>query len=320
MTLLVSIIIPVFNGEAHIHECIASAINQTYQNIEIIVVDNGSTDGTREILKSFKDERINIIETANNGACKARNIGFTHSKGDYIQFLDSDDYLSHNKIEEQLKVLENTSEHIAICKTLIVKDGITFSEPSSIDDPWLVDSNNPFDFLLNLYGHYGMIQTNVWLVPRVLIIKAGLWNEELKQDQDGEFYCRVVLGAKGIKFSKFAINYYRRYLNHNNIGNNKSLMAVSSTIKALDLKASYLLAHNDSKETEEVIAMHYKVLAVRYYGVYPSLYNEAMAKCIALNNSSFIPVMGGRTVQALTRVLGWKYTKKLILLKNGKNL
>lgn len=104
----VSVIVPTHNSNKYINECISSLINQTYKNLEIIVVDDGSTDDTLEIIKTKKDKRIKIINTKKHIFTGiARNIGIDESNGDYICFLDSDDIFLPDKIEKQLKYMED---------------------------------------------------------------------------------------------------------------------------------------------------------------------------------------------------------------------
>lgn len=101
---LVSIIIPCYNGEEYVHEAIESALKQTYHNKEVIVVDDGSTDGSLSIIKSYRD-KIRWETGPNRGAPSARNRGLEIAKGDMIQFLDADDILHEKKLEEQVPVL-----------------------------------------------------------------------------------------------------------------------------------------------------------------------------------------------------------------------
>ena len=104
----VSVIIPVHNSEKYISECINSVINQTYKNLEIIIIDDKSIDNSINIIKSIKDKRIKIIELeTNSGAAVARNKGIKAATGDYICFLDSDDYWKLKKIEKQVKYIKN---------------------------------------------------------------------------------------------------------------------------------------------------------------------------------------------------------------------
>ena len=103
----VSVIIPVHNSEKYLLECLNSVINQTYKNLEIIVIDDKSTDNSIKIIKSIKDPRIKLIELKENvGAGVARNKGIEKATGDYLCFLDSDDYWKLKKIEKQIDFIK----------------------------------------------------------------------------------------------------------------------------------------------------------------------------------------------------------------------
>lgn len=104
----VSVIIPLYNEEKYISECINSVIGQTHKNLEIIIVDDKSTDNSLKLLEQIKDKRIKIIKLdKNSGVACARNKGVEVSTGDYICFLDSDDFWVKDKIEKQLKFIKN---------------------------------------------------------------------------------------------------------------------------------------------------------------------------------------------------------------------
>lgn len=103
----VSVIIPLYNEEKYIKECLESVINQTYKNLEIIVVDDNSTDNSLKIVKEIKDKRIKVIKLKqNNGVANARNKGVEKATGDYICFLDSDDFWVKDKIKKQIKFIK----------------------------------------------------------------------------------------------------------------------------------------------------------------------------------------------------------------------
>lgn len=104
----VSVIIPVHNSEKYIEECINSVINQTYKNLEIIVVDDNSSDNSLNIIKNIKDSRIKILKLpTNSGVAIARNKGIESATGKYICFIDSDDYWYLNKLEKQVEFIKN---------------------------------------------------------------------------------------------------------------------------------------------------------------------------------------------------------------------
>lgn len=114
--MLVSIIIPVFNGEKNIKKCIDNIIKQTYKNIEIIVLNDGSKDNTLKILEEYKgvDERIKIINKENTGVSDTRNVGINESKGDYIMFLDSDDSIDNNAIKELMQQIKRDNNDMIL--------------------------------------------------------------------------------------------------------------------------------------------------------------------------------------------------------------
>lgn len=101
---LVSIIIPVYNGENSIERCIKSVLEQDYYNIEIIIINDGSTDNTANILKKHKDKRIKIINQTNSGVSSSRNNGIDCSKGEYITFIDADDYIDKSFLKNAIKI------------------------------------------------------------------------------------------------------------------------------------------------------------------------------------------------------------------------
>ena len=127
MSILVSVIIPVYNGEKYIRESIASVLAQSWQNLEILVVDDGSTDTTAEILREFerKDRRIRTIHKEKNmQTFHARMTGIENSRGDYIMFLDADDLYSEDYVEALLSAVTGSNAELALCDNyLLFKDG-----------------------------------------------------------------------------------------------------------------------------------------------------------------------------------------------------
>lgn len=114
---LVSIIVPAYNVEKYIRKCLSSICRQTYRNLEIIVVDDGSTDSTGEMLDYFsrKDKRIRVFHQDNAGTSAARNNGLDQARGEYLVFVDSDDYIAEDYIERLLKRCQSTGADMVIC-------------------------------------------------------------------------------------------------------------------------------------------------------------------------------------------------------------
>jgi len=322
-TPLVSIIIPVYNAENYLDETIRCAINQTWPNKELIIIDDFSTDKSLAIAKKYENNWVKVLSQPNSGASVARNNGLNIAKGEYIQFLDADDLLSENKIEVQIKLLLGFPEHLALCTTVHFQDGI---EPKTqpVQHEWYADgSNDPADFLVKLYGgaligpiYGGMIQPNSWLTPRNLIDKAGLWNEMRNPDDDGEFFCRVILASKGIVYATDAVNYYRKFKTSNNLSGKNDYESASSILKSTDSKSFNLLAHTNRPEVKIVLGRLYYENAFSFYPYYKNLVTEAELKAKNLAPEyRFTPYKNGLK-NYLAKVFGWKMVRHFEYLKS----
>lgn len=215
MNWLVSIIIPVYNRASFIGETLNSVISQTYSLWECIIVDDGSTDGTMEIIKDCckKDSRIKIYSRPphkSKGASSCRNYGIEIAEGDFIQFLDSDDLLHKNKLWAQLKVVDRYDND-----TLFTGKWGGFENPKDLVSRFKQKYYSYRTFnknlkLLNCFGFYNeFFPLHVYLIPRDLIRKAGFWNEELSNNDDAEFFTRVILNSSRVVFVPNASVYYR---------------------------------------------------------------------------------------------------------------
>ena len=138
-----------------------------------------------------------VDKTKTSGIVHTRNFGFELSKGKFINWLDSDDLLSENKIEEQVKSIEATQSDIATCMWGNFEDDIT-NLYKFIDQPYYSNFNLGIQ-LLNSFGEKGgFFPQHVYLVKRSIVDNTGLWDENLKINQDGEFFCRILLNCKKI--------------------------------------------------------------------------------------------------------------------------
>jgi len=256
---------------------------------------------------------VNIQENA--GGCAARNMGIKLSAGKYLQFLDADDFISPDKIKGQVELLERNNLYVAVCPTVHFNNG---QDPQGLPLPdearLLKNTEDTAGFFSQLWGAAGqmsMVQTSAWLIPTELVDKAGMWNENILLDQDGEFFTRTVLQSSGIKVSN-GINYYRKYINGNNVANNyKKFKALSSALDSAELKTSYLLRSRDDQSSRKAVANVFMQLAVDAYPSCPGLYHKAMKKVKGQNEKPLIPVLGGQMIEFIKQLLGWKTAKRI---------
>lgn len=130
MQAVISVVVPIYNVEKYLHRCVDSIINQTYKNLEIILVDDGSLDSCPKICDDYskKDNRIKVIHKKNGGLSDARNAGMKIAKGEYISFVDSDDWIEHEMMERLYEVMVETNGDIASCGVRMVWDDNTPSK------------------------------------------------------------------------------------------------------------------------------------------------------------------------------------------------
>ncbi|HEY1788147.1 MAG TPA: glycosyltransferase family A protein [Verrucomicrobiae bacterium] len=205
---LVSILIPAYNAERWIADTVDSALQQTWRNREIIVVDDGSSDRTAAIAGNFLKDGVMVITQKNQGASAARNKAFAHSNGDFIQWLDADDLIAPDKIARQMEV----AERIADPYVLISAEWGRFmyrARHTRFSKSRLWENLAPAEWLFRKLGENLFMPPQTWLVSRELTEAAGRWDERLSLDDDGEYFSRVVIASKRICFVPGAKVFYR---------------------------------------------------------------------------------------------------------------
>jgi glycosyltransferase involved in cell wall biosynthesis len=246
---LVSIIIPTFNRAHLIIQTLESVKNQSYTNWECLIIDDNSTDKSIEVINDFikEDLRFSVYikqKKEKKGASTSRNIGINNSKGSYIQFLDSDDLLSQNKLEAQLELLDKENKYIiATCKWGLYEEGGPFNlYENNRDYKNFKTGKEYFDLIGNVGGFF---PPHTFLVSRELIEFSGFWNEDLSMNDDGEFFFRVILNSKGIKFVNNTFVKYR-VSSGDNLSTLDSLHKAESLIESWKLIESfYYKKYND---------------------------------------------------------------------------
>jgi glycosyltransferase involved in cell wall biosynthesis len=197
----ISAIVPVYNVEEYLGECLDSLINQTFEDIEIICVNDGSTDSSPEILDEYQnmDSRIRIISQENRGLSGARNTGMEHARGEYIYFIDSDDYLERDALEELYSISQQKNSDLIIFKL------VNFDEEGNRDYDY---SNMPFlsDIQKDVFSHQDFRDNlfNVDVTVYTKFYKRELIENEMFAEglifEDNAFYFDYILDAERIYF------------------------------------------------------------------------------------------------------------------------
>jgi glycosyltransferase involved in cell wall biosynthesis len=310
-----SIIIPAYNAERWIKTTLQSALAQTWQDKEILLVDDGSTDNTLSIVRKYASPSVKIFKQENQGPGAARNRALREAQGDYIQFLDHDDLLSPEKITEQIKVLQNSPPRmVGISAAIYFYDG-TNPDAGQHQEGWpMVDTDDPVEWLIELYGPDGpfsMVPPGAWLTPRSLINEAGWWDELPNPDDDGEYFARVLLASAGIRRSASGFFYFRKHQPGHSLSSTRSEQLQWGAYRSTLLKSEYLLARTNNPRARQAIANSFMRRAFEAYPDYPEITEKALLKVEEFGGTKFVPPFGTWRGQALCKLFGWKATKKL---------
>jgi len=257
---IVSIIIPCYNAEQYIAEAIESALSQTYPNCEIIVIDDGSTDGSLAIVQKYGD-RIRWKTGPNRGGCAARNLGLEMARGEWIQFLDADDKIAPRKIELQLAALKQESAGtVAVCPVW------SFDHTGLLEFRWenhWCREMAGIDFIVEMWLHGHWLNPHAWLTPMALIRERGGWLECLAAGQDIEFFGRIAAGARKVVFTPDddVVVYYRRPRS-GNVSIDRSYRASKSQIEAWNAIQKLILAERTDQEAQRAVIRYLRMIAV----------------------------------------------------------
>ena len=265
MSDLISVIVPVYNVEEYLRECIDSIIEQTYSNLEIILIDDGSKDESGIICDEYekKDSRIKVIHKENAGVSSARNTGLQIATGDWVAFVDSDDWLEENYFEVLMKCAIDKKAEIVSCGY----NRVTVNKKESINNSGnilIFDARNFLIKLLNPQVGYGFTHMKIY---KREIINDVVFDTELKVGEDCLFNEQVVLNANRI--CVIEKNLYNYRVNPNSVVRSFDKNYVNKYLKAMNKNKEYLKKHyeNDTiikQSYYNYVAFHVMLIAVNY--------------------------------------------------------
>ena len=270
---LVSILIPAYNAQEWVADTIASALAQTWPRKEIVIVDDGSTDTTRDVLRRYQSKDVRVVSQENQGAAAARNSAFAHCQGDYIQWLDADDLLGPDKIRSQLEIGERLSDPNILLSSAWAHF-MHRPEAAEFHRTQLWQDLSPVDWIITKWSHNLHTQTATWLVSRELTESAGPWNTKLLGDDDGEYFSRVVLRSRGIHFVRDARVYYRivgtSRLSHIGFSNAK----LEAQLRGMLLQIGYVRSIEDSPRVRAAIVQYLQTWLPHFYPERPDIVKQ----------------------------------------------
>jgi len=304
---LVSILIPAYNSEKWINSTVKSALAQTWNNKEVIIVDDGSRDNTFRIARQHESKSVKIVTQRNKGASAARNKALSLAQGDFIQWLDADDILSANKIELQLSACDYDPE----TKILLSSAWGTFYfriKNASFKKNPLWQDRTPREWLFyHLEKAYYMFPA-AWLVSRSLTNLSGTWDERLSYNDDGEYFCRVICKSENVKFCSESVSYHRMG-NLSSISSNRTGKALDSLILSKNLCVENILKLDNSNNIKNAI-IKYLYRNIFYYNLSESQKQEVLNKINSLGGK-ITPLPKSKKFVVFNFFLGTSYANRL---------
>jgi len=305
---LVSILIPAYNAERWISDTIKSALDQTWPRKEIIIVDDGSRDQTFRIAQQFASKNVSVVTQENYGASATRNKAFNLCQGDYIQWLDADDLLTPAKIAEQMAA----SECYGSKRTLFSSAWGRFYyriERAIFTPTSLWCDLSPVEWLVRKMGQNLHMPPATWLVSRKLTQMAGPWDTRLSLDDDGEYFCRVVLASDGIRFVPDTKVFYRR----SGIGSlsikDESQKKLESQVLSMQLHIGYVRSLEDSERVRAACLNYLQSRFLRFYPERLTFVNELQELASSLGGRLEAPRLPWH-YSCMQKVFGWTVTKR----------
>ncbi|MEL6308793.1 MAG: glycosyltransferase family 2 protein [Chloroflexota bacterium] len=213
MSALVSIVIPAYNSADFITMTLDSCLAQTYPHVEIIVVDDGSTDNTVDVVRAYGD-KVCLIQQANQGPAIARNTGVDAAQGEFIQLCDSDDLLLPTKIERCVPLIQNKPEvALAFCQMIPVDEAgvvVSDTQPYPMEDSGFFSNDDLFCKILRFNG--SPIQTSTWLIRKTALQAVGglRGDSDLRGTEDWDVLLRLASAYEFAGIPEILVHYRHR--------------------------------------------------------------------------------------------------------------
>jgi glycosyltransferase involved in cell wall biosynthesis len=304
----VSVLIPCYNAEQYVGETLESVFRQTWPELEVIVVDDGSTDRSADVVRSFARSNLHLFQQPNRGQTAALNVCCSHATGEFVQYLDADDLIEANKIERQMERLCDAGRCIASSEwgrfyrspqETLFQEEPTWHDLEPVE--WLV--------LARAEGRFAMMFPALWLIPMPIVRAIGPWREDLTLNNDAEYFTRAVLASDRVLFCPGARCHYRSG-NRGSLSGTTSQRAMASQFKVFDLCESYIRAVRDNEQVRRGFALGWQHFAHFAYPYDRVIANRALERARALHPARISPD-GGLRFRVLSRIIGWRAARVL---------
>lgn len=300
---LVSVIIPCYNVQEYIEACLDSIFSQSYQNLEVIAVDNASSDNTLKILQTYKvtkEQDLIVVQERKRGAPAARNRGLRISSGDWVQFLDADDIILPEKIAHQIALIEHNKDITLIVGSYLKHfiNGNSISFKNQITNPWLALPK----------GQMGITSSNLFRRKELLEIQG--WDETRKSSQEYDLMFRLLCTSSEVFYDSKPLTIVREQVNSISnsdiLGNNLRRLDFLTEVKHYFLQKGFQQDYIESIEQEifEELRRLYKLdsneAMKQYRNAFPTPPKISPSQSTSTLYSKIFNLLGFRAAQSIT--------------------
>jgi glycosyltransferase involved in cell wall biosynthesis len=303
---LVSIVMPAYNAAAYIAEALGSCLAQTWKRLEVIVVDDGSTDRTLQIARSFEFANLKVVAAEHRGQSAAINRGLQLAQGDLLKTFDADDVLPAECVALQVDRIRGRDDVVATGSYRSFRGSIAHAEPLS--DVVCADMSG-FDWLMASLCPDRTAGHSSRLVPRRVLERAGPWDERLSLHNDYEIATRIMLGVREVRYTPGAY-YYCRYDVPASLSRRRTSDAIASAALSVTLVVEQLLRSRDDSASRQLCANLLQTFAYSYHAESPERAEQAAARARALGRPDVAPE-GALGFQIARSVVGWRLARRL---------
>lgn len=304
---LVSILIPAYNAQEFLADTVRSALAQSWERKEIVIVDDGSKDGTLAVARQFESTTVKVVTHPNQGAAATRNKAYSLCQGDYIQWLDADDLLSPGKIADQMAVAAaSASKHTLFSSGwghFMYRPSRARFSPTAL---WC--DLSAAEWMMRQMEQNLHMQTATWLVSRELTVAAGPWDTRLLGDDDGEYFCRVLMASDGTRFVPEAKVFYRVAGSGNLSYIGRSNRKMEAQWLSMQMHIQYLRSLEDSPRARAACVTYLKNWLPNFFPERPDLVQQAQQLATTLGGQLTLPRMSWKYAW-IQKLFGWKAAK-----------
>ncbi|NET72233.1 MAG: glycosyltransferase [Sphaerospermopsis sp. SIO1G2] len=309
----VSILIPCYNAEKWIKQAIESALNQEYSNKEVIVIDDGSTDNSLELITSFGNQ-INWKSQPNQGGNFTRNCLLELSTGEWIQYLDADDYLLPNKILDQvnhIRKFKQDTQQLSLIYSPVIVEYVHNEQSSQVFYP-IQDGSDPWVLL----ARWMLPQTGASLWRKSDILEVGGWKENQTSCQEHELYLRLLQAGKVFSFfNSFGAIY--RIGDQSTVSRSQPLKTMSNRLSITDELEKFLISNNELNQVRQNAINQSRLDCARVVWNHDRLWARNLINQINIRDSKFIGNYSQVNLfyKILYQCFGFSFTEKLATWK-----